>query len=360
MFQTIQLCRAVAAALVVLFHTGQTLAKDKYFGAVASELERLFWFGGEAGVAFFFVLSGFIITYIHAADFNHPERLFSYVRKRATRIYPTYWVIFTAVLLAAVSAPSLRGNLPPDVATFIKALLLLPQDKAVLGGTGAPVLDVAWSLQYELVFYAAFGVAIVSFRAFCIVAIAFFVNLLMQWGAAPAVFPWSFLSSHLILLFVMGMLAAVAVRSKLRMFNAGWACLIFGAGFFAAGAVATLFRDQGRTVLIDLSYGAISALLIFALTRYEAGRKTAIDSPLGSLLGDSSYALYLLHFPLVSVLCKLAVLTLPIHAGSALLAFAVIVVICISAGAVFNLLIEKPLLQALTPRRAATLSSVNL
>ena len=53
MFYNIQFCRAIAALLVVFFHSAGNLAKEKYFGVLAEPFERIFWFGGEAGVAFF-------------------------------------------------------------------------------------------------------------------------------------------------------------------------------------------------------------------------------------------------------------------------------------------------------------------
>ena len=43
------------------FHSAGNLAKEKYFGIVAQPIKYVFSFGGAAGVAFFFVLSGFII-----------------------------------------------------------------------------------------------------------------------------------------------------------------------------------------------------------------------------------------------------------------------------------------------------------
>jgi peptidoglycan/LPS O-acetylase OafA/YrhL len=40
--------------------------------SVAAPLENLFAFGGTAGVAFFFVLSGFILHHVHHQDLNRP------------------------------------------------------------------------------------------------------------------------------------------------------------------------------------------------------------------------------------------------------------------------------------------------
>ena len=159
MLNTLQSCRAFAAMLVVCYHLGGTIALTRYFGV--GWVSRPFAFG-HAGVEFFFVLSGFIIVHVHQGDFGWPSRLGNYLKKRLVRIYPVYWMVFTAVSIAALPFSSLRETLPSDPAVILKALLLLPQDREVVGGTGAPLLGVAWSLQYEILFYGGVASFIVS------------------------------------------------------------------------------------------------------------------------------------------------------------------------------------------------------
>ena len=180
MFYTIQFCRAIAALLVVFFHSAGNLAKEKYFGVLAEPIERIFWFGGEAGVAFFFVLSGFIIHQVHRKEFNQPNRLIPYIKKRIVRVYPTYFIIFIGVFIIAKLTPSIRNTIPTDPILLIKSLLLLPQDSKVVGGTGAPVLVVAWSLQYEILFYATFATALINRWIFYVIAFIFCLNFALE------------------------------------------------------------------------------------------------------------------------------------------------------------------------------------
>ena len=79
----IQLGRAVAAILVVLYHGGRVL--PQYVGPI--DAAKYFTFG-NAGVDFFFALSGFIIFYVHQQDINSPARLGHYLFRRTTRVYP--------------------------------------------------------------------------------------------------------------------------------------------------------------------------------------------------------------------------------------------------------------------------------
>jgi peptidoglycan/LPS O-acetylase OafA/YrhL len=81
----IQFARAVAAILVVLYHANRMLVL--YIGQ--STLGAQFVFG-ESGVDFFFVLSGFIIFYVHGDDLGRPDRLGRYLWRRFSRIYPIY------------------------------------------------------------------------------------------------------------------------------------------------------------------------------------------------------------------------------------------------------------------------------
>lgn len=313
-------------------------------------LEKMFWFGGEAGVAFFFVLSGFIIHYIHRQDFNQPQKLLHYLRKRAIRIYPTYLIIFISVFALAKAIPSLRDTMPSDIAVLVKSVLLLPQDSKSVGGTGAPVLAVAWSLQYEILFYAAFATALINRWIFYLVATIYMINFLIEPAFAPYDFPRSFFANHLILLFGMGIAASVAVKSRFRFPYAGWLAIISSLAFVTVALFVTQHRETYQKPLFDLAYGFISAFLIFALARYESEAKREISVKRFGVLGDSSYALYLIHFPLVSVLSKVTVVVLPMNIFGVCVAFLSLVSGSAIAAVMFNLLIERPILRHLTPK----------
>lgn len=150
--QSIQAGRGLAASLVVAYHGGRMLALPQYVGYVP--LHGIFAFG-HAGVDFFFVLSGFIISYVHHADVGRPRRLMHYAFQRVTRIYPVYWAATAIVILSLFFSHDPAAQLAPlHVAA---SLLLIPHNQE-------PVLGVAWTLEHEMLFYLAFGVAILSRR----------------------------------------------------------------------------------------------------------------------------------------------------------------------------------------------------
>jgi exopolysaccharide production protein ExoZ len=357
MLHSIQACRTIAALLVVFFHAAGNLAKENYFGEAAAYLEKIFWFGGEAGVAFFFVLSGFIIHHVHRKDFDHPERLLPYLRKRATRIYPTYLIVFTGVCAISLLTPSLREYIPGDAFLLLKSLLLIPLDSSVVGGTGAPVLVVAWSLQYEILFYAVFATALLNRWVLLLAALAFTGNLVLEPLLGPYEFPRSFVSSHLVLLFVMGMASSVAANSKFKLIATRRLVISAAVAFLAVGALANLTRGVDARAPFNIAYGLVSASLLFALARHERSAAGPTEASRLARWGDSSYALYLIHFPLVAALSKISILFLPINLFGACVGFGVIVAASVAVAEAFHRLIERPLLRALSPEAARRLAS---
>ena len=94
--------RFFAALLVVVFH--YNLAHPLFPVSIAN-------FGYEA-VTFFFVLSGFILTYTHGipdAGLNIPWRTF--LIARLVRLCPAYYLAIIAILLLFLRRRNIRSNI---------------------------------------------------------------------------------------------------------------------------------------------------------------------------------------------------------------------------------------------------------
>jgi len=326
---------------VVLFHLGGTLALPKYFGFRL--LGRTFAFG-DAGVEFFFVLSGFIITWVHAQDLGMPSRLWSYLFRRAVRIYPTYWIVFTVVFLGALYSPSLSNSVPHDFPTVIKSLALVPQDPAVVGGTGAPVIIAAWSMQYEVLFYALVAIFILSRSLGMLIASVLVVNYVgCQFGECN--FPQIFLSSNLMFLFIYGALIAYFCRSPIKLTHPLLIALFGGAAFLSIGALEDVLGREMWVFDRRLGFGFFSGVIILGLVRAEGYGRFGMNVSALALLGDASYSLYLIHFPLISILCKLMVFIGLAGRFGALIAFPTLLTACILSALAFYVTIERPMLR---------------
>ena len=340
-YRSLQAGRAVAAIMVVLFHLGSVIALDKYFGYSAFSIPFSF---GDSGVEFFFVLSGFIIYAAHRSDISKPHKFNAYIKKRLIRIYPTYWIIFLPIFFIALVIPSLSGTVPHDWMIIIKSLLLVPQDKSIVGGTGAPVIIVAWTLQYEMFFYLLFAFLILNRWLFFVIlgmiSFIYFYNFFTKFDS----FPLDFLSKNYILLFSFGVIVSIIHNSKKLDKNHAIICLSIGLVFFTSISVDKVlqvnFFETWRVVL----YGLASSLIVLGLVQLEDNDYVIGGQNSIQLLGNSSYALYLIHFPLISLLCKLCLFIQLDNLGvvGAIVAFIVIFCSCLIASVVFHLWIEKP------------------
>lgn len=333
----------------MLFHTAGTIALPKYFGL--DVFEKLFRFGGSAGVEFFFVLSGFIIVNAHQCDFDQPGRLKAYVLRRLFRIYPTYWLVFALIIAVSLVTHIGRDGMPSGAGVWLQSLLLWPQDPAVVGGTGAPVVVVAWSLQYEMIFYAAIALCIAGTR-WAAAGASLVAALYALCHAAGMAWPLAFLSVPMLLLFVLGGCAAW-INRRLRLAQpmrwvAFWAALW---AVYVATQVAAAWAGPAAPVPspYTLGHGLVCAGLIVALVQAE-GRGALRPPSITDMAGGASYGLYLIHFPIVSLGCKL-VLSIGLSGlVGGVVAMLVVGIASVGSALVLHLLFEKPALRWLHAR----------
>lgn len=350
MYLSLQACRALAALMVVCLHVGATLNREVYLGHAADVVRQWTSFG-DAGVCFFFVLSGFIVTRVHLPDFNHPGRLPAYLLKRVARIYPMYWLVFTVTCLFVLLLPASRTTLPSDALTLIKALMLIPQDPAVVGGTGAPVVFVAWTLQYEMVFYAAMALALIQ-RWLLLLPVGLFLLNRLTYSPGDG-FVASFFCNDLIYLFGMGAGLAMLSGRPWRL-PASQARMVIALALLAFIALAVWearsfpATDRSHRVLL---FGGISTAAILGLTHLEDAGWRPFPNGLLVRLGQASYVLYLMHVAVMSVLSKvittLSQLAGPFGPAAATASAVLIVAACAAAALLVHRHIEQPLMRRL-------------
>jgi exopolysaccharide production protein ExoZ len=141
----VELGRGLAALVVVVFHASSMMRETQYSGKIFMH-DWFFW--GFLGVDFFFVLSGFIILYVHFNDIDRPGRALRYGWRRVARIFPTYWIVFGAALLLNLVLQNDKA--PMGGLWLAQQLSLWPGYDAWLGP--------AWTLRFELLFYGIFSV----------------------------------------------------------------------------------------------------------------------------------------------------------------------------------------------------------
>ena len=284
--------RFVAALGVFAFHAQSLLPAVPALAPLLA--------GGQSGVSFFFVLSGFVLTW-SAAGRGVAARTFW--RRRAARILPGYWVAW----LAGIPVTWLFFGAWP-APTALAATGTLTQswfdDKSIYFG----VNGVGWSLSCEVFFYLVFPVlqpvvrrlsrkGVVTLAAWCLglLAAVDVAGLLVSGRGAgdPAgsVFWWvSVLPVSRLPEFVLGMAAARAMSiGAIPAVPARWATLLTVTAVYAAGLLPAAAVAGGLTALPF-------ALLICASAQAElSGAAGVLSGKWWVRLGTWSYAFYLTH-----------------------------------------------------------------
>lgn len=323
--------------MVLLFHLGGAMSAPYNFGSEGG-YARAFSFGA-VGVEFFFVLSGFIIYYVHERDLGCPDQVGSYLFKRITRVYPIYLILYFTAALGMAYTDS--ENLPDNWSSLLLGAALIPQQDTSFA-TGAPVLYVAWTLQYEMYFYLFFAIGLASRWAFRVVGLGLILGVLL--GAGSAGFPMTFLFSQNILLFFMGIAAAIV--SKKAMATGVLYCIaVLGLAIFVMLSVDVVAQTHAFASISTLGYGLSFSLLVLAMIKFEDRGHVFLKHPHWQLLGGASYVLYLVHDPMITVLSKVAnKLQAPsLGVAGGWLTLLAITLICIYLSVAIHLFIERPI-----------------
>jgi exopolysaccharide production protein ExoZ len=331
----LQVYRGIAAVLVVMFHLND-MSVERLNQVTFFNLFQAGW----SGVDYFFVLSGFIMVYVHRSAIGKKDQLKSFLVKRAVRIYPIYWIVTLIVLVFFLVVPGFGNNQDLGFGKIITSLLLLPNNDL-------PILNVGWTLIYELYFYFLFCIAIwfKPKHSVPILSTWLFVTILHFWEIVK--FPDSFLLLNLVfgnmnLEFVLGCLAAyIVIKYNNKLGKYRW--ILFGIanlGYVILGMLVA-WRD------IDLdrinTCGVLAALLIIAATSIDLKDSPKIPYLL-IFLGDASYSIFLTHGPLISASTKIVQKANLGKYFDGFFAPALLAVFAVVLGCIFYSLVEKPLI----------------
>lgn len=289
--------RFFAALAVLLFHMSFVLAPSVRGGSWFLHAA----FAGPTGVSFFFILSGFVLTWSARSN----DRATGFYRRRLARIGPTHvltWVIALLVIRHLHASPS------PTAAvlslTWLNAWVPLPD---IFNAVNKP----SWSLSCEIFFYALSPLLIPALcrlpararsRAMGMVALGVCAVAL----ASPTLdrilpaggqgwFVFCFPASRL-MEFVAGILLAASVR------DGRWPRVPVAVGAaLSAAAVAgvDILHEPRFFVAVTL---VPFLLLIGAVAQTEiAGGMRVLRHPWLVRAGQWSFALYLVQYPLLEI-----------------------------------------------------------
>ncbi len=142
----IQMLRAIAVLMVALLHL-EPYTVNLYMG-----LTRYLLPFGYSGVDLFFIISGFINYHVSADRIGKPRYALRFLIKRAIRIFPNYWLVVAVAYYLTVEhgmhpAP---GYIRPLESVLLLFPLRMPEH----------IMIIAWTLNYELLFYGVLAVLV--------------------------------------------------------------------------------------------------------------------------------------------------------------------------------------------------------
>jgi peptidoglycan/LPS O-acetylase OafA/YrhL len=327
--------RGVAAVAVVICHLfyHRWLFKSIEAGLFKTIADAMHY--GARGVQIFFVISGFVIAHSLRRTTPNGSGLGNFILRRQLRLDLPYWGVIALILLQATIERQFHFIRHPG-AIPSPGDLLLNMTYLHLIFRRVPVLDVGWTLCIEIQFYLffIFALAVTTRRAMATgiskaTLGAIFVTgvVCLAFNPAPGmVQPWMI---HYWPYFCAGILAYWSVQR--------WISLWVLPAFCVPFAIALLWSDlPSCTVTGIITAGALYILgLRGKLTTLWNGRVV-------QYLGRISYSLYLVHVPVIFLICRIGYQKLADNQRSAALCFTVAGLACLPAAHLFHRWIEEP------------------
>ena len=331
----LQVYRGIAAVLVVMIHVTKMSAE---------RLNQVTFFNlflvGWIGVDYFFVLSGFIMVYVHRSAIGKKDQLKSFLVKRAVRIYPIYWIITLTVWCLFLVIPGWANNEDLSLGNVIVSLLLIPQKNQ-------PILEVGWTLIYEINFYLLFSIAIWLKPKHSVPLLSAWLLVTILHYRKIVKFPQDFfllgtVFGEMNLELVLGCLAAYIVikyNNKIRKYR--W--ILFGIANLGYVIMLGMLAASGKLWFGRIpTFGVLTALLIIAATSIDLKDSPKIPDIL-IFLGEASYSIFLTHVPVISAITKILQKANLGKYFDGFFAPALVAVFAVVFGCIFYSFIEKPL-----------------
>ncbi len=280
--------RGIAALIVVVSHYSNT--SNLLDGALGKG-------AGQFGVMLFFILSGFLMSYLYMGrEFNRSE-VYKYAVARAARVLPLFLiVVLSSYLLIKMGVTGVLYNIPSNESLISHFLLL----------SGTSVL---WTIPAEIQFYLIFIVLWWFWRnqlgqlyiiiSLIMVVLIFFDFPRIRGNISGISYDFALIRS--LPYFLMGLIfgrlyinwkAPDYLTSRLFVLSLLLIPLLYPKIFhFITGHNHEMWRDVGILLCVSLVF--------FSIVFFVPDNYALIANRIGDFLGKISYSLYLLHIPIL-------------------------------------------------------------
>ena len=344
---SVQYLRGIAAVLVVYSH-------NQYAFATSYQPSFLFLqHFGAIGVDIFFVISGFIISYMSSNIFGINASL-DFIKKRFIRINPSYYLVsMLALFFRYLSKPN--TIFPLD--EVVKTITIIP-----IFETGIifknPILATGWTLAFEWLFYLFYSILIaISIKNKNLILVILLVLLILIFQNVNLTnIQLIFISNPIILEFCLGVLIAeyykkfdLGVRMALLSFGFGilsYTILIFMGYINTSDANDTLSSKNSFERF--LLWGLPSSMIVLGVIFLEKYKVFVFDNKVMLLIGNASYSIYLIHLLCFSFFKVITQRYIKLNTTTYGDIYAILTLVCaILCGIGYYIFIEKRMLQFL-------------
>ncbi|MBP7509008.1 MAG: acyltransferase [Prolixibacteraceae bacterium] len=299
--------RGVAAVMVVMFHILETFTNGDHSKQIINH--------GYLAVDFFFVLSGFVIGYAYDDRWGKMT-IGGFFKRRLIRLHP---MIIIGMLVGAVTFYFQASSFFPAIEStpFWKFLLVM-----IIGFTLIPVptsLDIrgwsemhplngpAWSLFFEYIANILYALFIRKFSK-TVLSILVFISgcalihlavtspngdVIGGWSLEPQQFRIGI--TRLLYPFFAGLLLSRICKPGKIKYAFLWSSLILI-------VMLAMPRIGGSQLWMNGIYDSMTIIFVFPLIVYMGASgnvKGNFSSKLSKFLGDISYPIYIIHYPLI-------------------------------------------------------------
>jgi peptidoglycan/LPS O-acetylase OafA/YrhL len=267
-------------------------------------------------VDFFFVLSGFIISYVYADSFREEllgANYWKYVKARFARVYPLHFITMIWCAICAAIILHHATSLHPFFADMINPAAVIPS-AFFLHSLGlyisTPLNSPSWSLSTEWWIYMIFPVLVPIFYRLnglgkilaALVIAGFFLLIKYYLSSFHPFFPGAPPTLNVIVDFgifrclagfLLGMLVFKVYDdgTVIRFFKQTWVFIALFAGLLLA-------MQFGIEELLIVSF---FPFVILAAAHNHTAIEKVLKAPILQRLGDWSFSIYMVHTPIMYV-----------------------------------------------------------
>lgn len=278
--------RFVAASLVVAMHASLYMAQRTQ-GASATD----YWHAGGFGVHIFFVISGFVMGMSSPVTGRwgavNMAAAKTFLLRRLIRVVPMYWLYTLAKLAVLLLLPTLALRSHLDPAHLLASFAFWPHRDSA--GIFFPLLQVGWTLNFEMLFYAVYAAALALGAPALVWTLLCYAGLLGLAALGGPDSAWAFWAQSIFLEFALGLVLATprSPWARLRPPVAFVVCAL-GWGLWAWSPLPPGWPG----VLVS---GLPAALIVAGTLGLEPWFQHARVAAWLTRGGDISYAIYLGH-----------------------------------------------------------------